>query len=351
VSDRLRDRLLERIRAHGPLTWAQYMEAALYDPDDGFFARHPVGETRHFVTAPHVSDVFARLLAEAARDAWETLGRPDDFAILELGAGDGTLARGILAAAADLPVRYVCVERSAGARETVAGRGLHAVATIPEAGSITGLVLANELFDNVPFHLLRGRDGGAVEVLVGADDEGLVAMEAPPTIDAPALPDGEERPVSTEARAILHEIAGILERGYALVFDYGFTDGEPPEPVRGYAAQRMAADLLADPGSSDLTGPVDFGDLARTAGSLGLQVWGPVTQRAALHALGYRRALEGLRAEQLKLEEAGDWREAIRLFGARGEASMLVGPSDLGNLKVLAFGTAGLPEPRATRGE
>lgn len=352
MSDRLRDRLVERIRAHGLLTFAQYMEAALYDPAEGFFARHPVGEERHFVTSPHVSPVFARLLAAQVRDAWEALGQPAAFTVLELGAGDGTLARGIRSALPDVAMRYVGIDRSAGARAALTEADVEAVASLADlAEPVEGIVLANELFDNVGFHLARGRGGRTVEVLIGADEDGaLVELEAPPTVEVPPVPDGVERPVGVDARAIVREVARTLARGYALVIDYGFAGDEEPEPVRGYASHRLVRDLLADPGSSDITGPVDFDDLAREAREAGLQAWGPVRQREALLALGYQAELRALRAEQAAREEAGDWRRAIGAFGARGEASMLVDPAELGSLKVLALGTAGLPEPRATRG-
>jgi SAM-dependent MidA family methyltransferase len=170
-------------------------------------------------------------------------------------------------------------------------------------------------------------------------------VSAPPSID---LGFDGELPVSEGSVSLIDSFAHVLQRGYAFVFDYGFGIGEKPEPVRGYALHRMVSDLVADPGSSDITGPVDFSALAERAHSRGLRTWGPVSQRDALMALGYRRTLDRMRAAQTELERAGDSRKALAYFGERGQAAMLVDPAGLGGLKLLAMGTEGLPAPIAT---
>lgn len=349
MSERLKRLLIDRIRASGPLTWAEFMEVALYDPRDGFFSRHPVGERAHFVTSPHVSPVFARLLAHQIREGWDALGRPEPLRVIELGAGDGTLAIQ-LRQALDISVAYVGVERSAGARASLASHGINAVASLEDAVEGPGpcVILANELLDNLPFHRLRAREGGLVEVFVDVEADRLVEVEGPATLDAPSRATGEWT-VSPSAARLVRDVARALAPGYALIIDYGFTADEDPELVRGYADQRLATDLLADPGATDITGPVDFEALTRVATEAGLQCWGPVLQREVLHNLGYRAELDAMRRAQAGRESAGAWRDAIGTWAARGDASLLVDPAGLGSFKVLALGTAGLPEPRATR--
>ena len=90
----LQRRLLNWIEREGPISFAAFMEAALYDPDEGFYAHHPVGEDGHFVTSPHVSTAFGDLLARQLAECWETLGRPRPYTVAELGAGDGTSSGG-----------------------------------------------------------------------------------------------------------------------------------------------------------------------------------------------------------------------------------------------------------------
>ncbi|MGZ4208373.1 MAG: SAM-dependent methyltransferase [Actinomycetota bacterium] len=342
MSDRLRARLVERIRTSGPLRFDEFMEAALYDPDDGFFSgESPARAEGDFVTSPHISPVFAGLLAVQARDAWETIGRPDAFTVVDLGAGEGALARGIVSAAQSDEIfaralHVVAVERGEVARRALQSSGLTVAARIEDVEPFDGMLVANEVFDNVPFRLYRGE----TEILIDAENERLVAR---------ATSDGPERPVSPQSDALVDGIARALRRGYALIVDYGFAPGEDPEAVRGYRAHRLVDDLLADPGDTDITGPADFDAIASRAREAGLQVWGPVSQRDALMALGYRATLDRMRIEQTEKERAGEWRTAIGYFGERGQAAMLVDPTGLGGLKVLALGTEGLPAPRAVR--
>ena len=359
MSERLKQRLLDRIREGGPITFAAFMEAALYDEEDGFYARPPIGERGHFVTSPHVSPAFGDLLARQLAQCWELLGRPEPFTVVELGAGDGTLAGHVRSAATAVPdlglaLRYVGVERTEGARRALKEAGVEVADGLPEG--ITGCILANELLDNLPFHRLRNRDGRTVEVLVGAAGDTLVEMEAEPTPEARAaltseLRPGEERPISPAALGLVREVAGALTRGHVLLFDYGFSASERPGPVHAYRGHEMVADVLADPGSRDVTAAVDLAALAGEAGRAGLQVWGPVTQREALLALGFRMWASGVRARQAEAEARGDWRDANRLFAERSRAGLLIEEAELGGLRLLAFGSPGLDPPAAVVGD
>jgi SAM-dependent MidA family methyltransferase len=369
VTETLRDRLIDRIRRDGPLTFAEFMEAALYDDREGFYARsrgtEPVGEEGHFVTSPHVSPAFGDLLARQLGEAWDLLGNPTQFTVVELGAGDGTLGRQILTAVTVVPelkesLRYLAVERGDAARRALGEQGLDVRAGLREMarsdGPIVGCILANEVLDNLPFHRLREKDSRTVEVLVGAEDRRLREVEGDPTPEAlgalpqPLLPN-EERPVSTDALGMIRDIGDSLARGYAFLFDYGFTAGESPGPVHAYRDHRVLAEVLEDPGSRDVTVAVDFGAIAAQAERAGLQVWGPVSQREALLGLGFRTWLQGVRSRQQEAEAVGNWRAANRLFAARSKASILVDEGKLGGLRLLVLGTKGLPAPVAALGD
>src|SRR5438105_15781162 len=88
------------IEERGPISFAEFMELALYGPG-GFYEDPPIGEHGHFVTSPHVHPVFGVLLGRCLRSLWEALDRPVPFGVVELGAGDGTLARQLLPALGD----------------------------------------------------------------------------------------------------------------------------------------------------------------------------------------------------------------------------------------------------------
>jgi SAM-dependent MidA family methyltransferase len=146
-------------------------------------------------------------------------------------------------------------------------------------------------------------------------------------------------------------VAGALDLGYAFLIDYGFTAEERAAPVHAYRDHRVLADVLDDPGSRDVTVAVDLDAVAAAAREAGLQVWGPVSQRDALLALGYRTWSSGLRARQAQAEEDGDWREANRLFAERSRAGILIDEGKLGGLHLLAMATPGLEPPAAVLGD
>jgi SAM-dependent MidA family methyltransferase len=361
VGETLKERLLRRIREEGPVTFAEFMEAALYDPAEGFYTNAPIGPDRHFVTSPHVSPAFGDLVARQLAEAWDLLDRPRPFTVIEVGAGDGTLARQVLHAFRNVPdassaLRYVAVERSSGARRALDELGVEVHESLSGVAPRTGCVVANELLDNLPFHRIRNRDGQILEVVVDADGDDLVEVEAEPSADVLAamrnpVPPGRERPVSAAALSLVRDIAGTLSRGYAFLIDYGFGPGEDPGPVRAYRDHRVLAEVLEDPGSRDVTAAVDLQALNDEARRAGLTVWGPVTQREALLALGFRLWLSGARARQADAERAGASREANRFYAERSKATLLIDPEHLGSLQLLVFGTSGLPPPTSVLGD
>lgn len=349
-----------RIIASGPMTFAEYMEVALYDPEAGFYARHPVGEQGHFVTSPHLSTAFGILVARQVHEFWTLLGGPTPFDLVEVGAGEGRLARDILAAADPAlrpAIRYSAVERSAGAIEAIRAstdlsevRVAGEVEELPGAGSLVGCLLANELLDNMPFHRLRRTATGWAELLVGMDQGRLKLVEGPlsdPALGelAPDIEVGQEAPVSPDAIYFIERAANLFGRGYLLLVDFGFGPGEGPEPVHGYRHHRVEADVLANPGSRDITAGVDFGALARHAAAIGLRQWGPITQRDALLALGFRDWDRRMREMQVEATARRRGIEALRVFSDRSRGTLLIDQSALGRAKVLCLGVGDVQAP------
>ena len=172
MSDEVAARVRGAVADHGPIGFDEFMELALYGPG-GFFEAPPVGAEGHFVTAPHVHPfVFAHCLRDAMLEMWFALGEIDPLPVVELGAGDGTLADALRSAFAELPTprpAYTGVEISAGARHELSARGLVTASSLTELEPFEGVVVANEVLDNLPFVPVRGRPGGPVEVRVGLD--------------------------------------------------------------------------------------------------------------------------------------------------------------------------------------
>ncbi len=313
-------RLAARIARFGPITLADYMAEALTHPQHGYYMHgDPFGTGGDFITAPEVSQMFGELIGLWCAEVWQRLGAPGPVLLVELGPGRGTLMADALRAARTLPdfhraVRPHLVEVSPALRRRQADTlrshtddpapvWHDSLAEVPEGPM---LVIANEFFDALPIRQFARTTTGWCErlVTVGADSRTLMLTLSPPNPQVeillpPALrtaPEGAIAEVSPAAVGVTTEIGRRLAShgGTALIIDYG--DARPPgEPtlqaVRGHARH----DILAEPGTADLTAHVDFTALARAAGDAGATAQGPVPQGTFLHALGLDARAEALR--------------------------------------------------------
>ena len=251
----LATRLRERIRADGPLRFDAWVEACLYDPDGGFYARGArLGPGGAFSTAPTLHPAFAAAVAAEAAEAGAER-------VLEAGPGDGSLAEALVAAGLEV----VLLERAEGMRRLQRDRlgdRVRWVGDVSEAAPFDGLIVANELLDALPFRLCADD----VEVFVGLDADGRFAAvpEPPPralrTIERPAL------------APLLHGLAGALRRGRMLLVDYAAVPGDPRDPVRTYIGGQHGGDPLQAPGTQDLTADVDFAEVRAVLAEAGLAV-------------------------------------------------------------------------------
>jgi SAM-dependent MidA family methyltransferase len=250
--------------AGGAIRFDEYMRIALYG-DHGFYTSGgQAGRRGDFLTSPEVGPLFGAVLARWVESEWQRLGKPGDFTIVECGAGPGTLARSILAAAPQWRDRYVAVEVSEVQRQQHPA-GVTSVAALP-AGPVTGVVIANELLDNLPFRLAVfdgvwreaavavGRDATLVEVTLDADPLWNWLPES-------ALL-GARLPVQNEAARWTQEIDQVLSRGTALAVDYCTATavdlvGMPwRDWLRTYRAQGRGDHYLRAVGDQDITAQV-----------------------------------------------------------------------------------------------
>ncbi len=348
MEEQPRETIAAAIRADGPIGFDRFMELALYGPG-GFYVDPPVGvgEGRAFATSPHVHPVFGQLLAAGIMELWDGLNRPEPFLLTEVGAGDGTLARQLLEALADVPLTYTAVERSPGARAALAQ--ITGVVVAEQVPPRAHLVLAHELLDNLPFRRMRMTEGGLREVRVGMESDRFVEVlaDAPEDAGAAAIGGpGEGTVVPVGAFAFIDEVATILARdaggGYAVIVDYG-AEGHTGGPVHGYAGHRLVEDVLAEPGASDITSGVDFARLAAHARAVGLTASPSRTQRHALTALGFERwSREELQRQAALLDERRGV-EAVRTWSGRLGAAFLVDPAGLGRMRWIVLASPRLP--------
>ncbi|MCE2524597.1 MAG: SAM-dependent methyltransferase [Acidimicrobiia bacterium] len=267
-----------------PLRFDSFMELALYGEPDGFYAsgRGAGRRTGDFLTSVEVGPLFGRLVARLADRCWEELGRPVDFMLVDAGAGSGTLARSVLAArpACSGVLRYLLVERSAALRraheelrEHPPGpcRRLESLDDLPDA-PVAGLIIANELLDNLPCRLLERTTDGWAEVYVRTASADTLAEELRPlsageqaVADALAheAPVGGRIPLAEGAVEWVGRALALLRRGSLVVIDY--TDSSASlaarpswEWVRTYRSGVRGHDPLRDVGAADITVEVPF---------------------------------------------------------------------------------------------
>lgn len=309
------DLIAREIDASGPISFARFMELALYEPGDGYYASGKVriGKQGDFFTNVSVGAFFGRLLAGQLVEVWERLGRPGDFTVVEQGAHDGTLAADVVSALSELlpgGFRYLIIEPASFWRteqEKVLGRFGDRIGWVDDVSRLPrfrGVHLSNELVDALPFHLLQSQGDGWRELMVIRAGDGFAFQSADTDVIPPALPERPEGvllEVRPAAVAWLASMAERLEAGMILIIDYGYTRENlwAEHRTRGtfscYSGHRRDDDVLSNPGSKDITSHVDFTQLADEAGRLGLGVEGFADQHHYLVGASetYLRSLEG----------------------------------------------------------
>jgi SAM-dependent MidA family methyltransferase len=378
----LADRIAERIRREGPIPFDRYVDAALYDSDAGFFALGGgAGRAgRDFVTSPEVGTLFGALAARFLDRAWIELGRPDPFVVVDAGAGRGRLTADVLRErpACSPALRAVLVERSAVQRELlalepaerafgpavpqepdeaprpVAGIG-PIVTSLPELPALelpAGVVLANELLDNLPFRVVERGGGTWREVRVGNENGAFVEVLVPasPEVAAAAddvaagLPvsDGARLPVPTATVDWLAGCGHVLRRGLLVVVDYADSASAlaarpQSEWLRTYRAHQRGGSPLDTPGSQDITATVPAEHLVAHATRAGFRLVERTTQAEWLAGLGIGDLVDDARGRWRERAAVGDL-EAVAALSRVTEAQALTDRAGLGAHAVFVFG-------------
>jgi SAM-dependent MidA family methyltransferase len=306
--------LAGRIRANGPMTFAEFMEACLYHPEHGYYSQAESIRHADYYTSVDVHPIFGRLLARQFHEMWEVLGKPKQFWLVECGAGSGRLAGHIL----DFIERqfvefysamhYVAVERSESRRAAHAAaferhsRANHAssAAEIPQEVPV-GCIFSNELLDALPVHRVIRERGALHEIFIGLKVDDLIEISG--VLSTPGIVEYFSRQrielvEGQQAEAGLAvcnwiESAGIrLGRGFVLTIDYGHEAAElyNERHMRGtllaYEQHRTSESYDRAPGKQDLTAHVNFTAVDVWGRSAGLERVGLVSQSHFLLALG-----------------------------------------------------------------
>ncbi len=314
------------IARRGVITFAEYMDLALYYPNYGYYMRNEpkIGREGDFYTSPAVSVYFGRALAEQLAEVWLKLGRPESWQVIEAGGGDGKLSQDVLSwlwekhPAAFQALHYYLWEKSPAMRQLQKNRltafQVGWLEDLDELTGFRGVIFSNELLDAFPVHRLIWQSGiwreSYVQMTEGQLQEIWGEISDPDLLEyvqeaEEELEDGQILEVNQAARQWLEKVAQNLEQGLILSIDYGgrdlYTPGRLNGSLRGYYRHQLVDNWLENPGSFDLTAHVDFGYLIWAARQMGLKNSGYRTQARFLFNLGILEMLQDLpETERLK---------------------------------------------------
>ena len=331
------------------IPFARYMELALYAPGLGYYTAgaRKLGREGDFTTAPEMTPLFGQTLARQAAEVLES-GLDQ---ILEIGAGSGALAAALLTELerlGRLPRNYYILEVSPDLRERerdlLALQVPHLLERVIWLNRLPtlyqGLIIANEVLDAMPVHLIRAGASGVEEAGVTLKDETFVWAWRPAGAqlrsagEALRLPQGYQTEIQLLACGFVRTLAQAMERGLILLIDYGFPAHEYYHAERSagtlmcHYRHRAHADPFFLPGLQDITSHIDFSAVARAGEDAGLQLLGYTGQAQFLINCGITDIMLRTPPE-----------DAAAYAPRAAAAQQLLSPSEMGELfKVIALG-------------
>lgn len=334
---------MERIRRDGPLTFYEFMQAALYDPELGYYntERLKIGPAGDYYTSSNVHPAFGALLARAFAELWQQVSDQPDLTIVELGAGTGQLAHDILTAIREErpeifeQLSYVIVEASPAMRrrqremlaafdDLVVWRDLKELEWESESTPLDAISFSNELFDAMPVHRVRSEHGQLEEAYVAVERERLALIWDEPSTDALAgylndleinLTNGQVAEINLDAVALLGRLSKLLSRGFLVTIDYGDVAAHLYGPdrrkgtLRSFYRHSLTGSPLERPGEQDITASVNFTALIEYGKDFGFERVSYERQTAFLMRMGLVEKI----ADRMQEDTVDDLQERLAL--------------------------------------
>lgn len=331
--------LLNALDARGEIPFAEFMQHALYAPDEGYYCsnRTQLGEQGDFITAPEITPLFGKTLAIQCEAVLKQLTSP---IILEFGAGNGTLCIDILSALETqqcLPQAYWILEVSADlqARQkaTIEKKIPHLAHLVQwltrwPSEPFEGIIIANEVLDAMPVHRFLYEETGILESMITRNEQNELIEQFRPSTNTrlvhyvtktlPQLPLPYCSEVNLYLESWLTGCANHLTKGLMLIIDYGFPRHEYYHPDRAMGTimchwrQTVHPNPLIHVGEQDITAHVDFTHVAECASAAGFHVAGFVNQASFLLSLGLLNFLSAYQDANVMQKEAQAVKQLIQ---------------------------------------
>jgi SAM-dependent MidA family methyltransferase len=352
----------ERIQREGPITFADYMRMALYEPDYGYYmtGAAKMGWEGDYYTSTDVSSFFARCLGRQLLQMWKMLACPTPFVVREQGAGRGNLATSIQAwAAAEEPAFSETLDYAS--EDINAGQD-----ALSERSDAPSVLLSNELVDAFPVHIVELYQKELYEVYVAEQDGRFYELLAEPSspevaayLDSYKIPwttfeEGWRAEINLDAQRWMARTAQRLlgsapsrkRHGFLLAIDYGdkarelYTRYRPQGTLACYYRHQLTGRPLLRPGEQDITAHVNFSALINEGRRQGLRLHAFTTQRQWLTELGIYEEMERVRERDFAILDSarGSDRGQVALlqwYNLRNGVMALTDPAGMGNFKVL----------------
>ena len=307
--------IFEEVLTEGPMTFARFMELALYHEPWGYYSSglERIGAGGDFYTSPVAHPAFGALLTVQLAGMWEMMGKPSPFHVVELGAGTGVMARDIVEYSDHVypdfadALKYVTIDM----RHANSVEGAHHIVSdgIPLRG-ITGCILSNEYLDAMPVHRVTMEEGKLRELYVGVGGRELVEVVGELSsgllqerLDGlgVTLAEGQRAEINLGLEDLTRSLSESLESGYVLSVDYGhessdlYSSSRPQGTLMCHYRHTVNSQPFRCIGRQDITAHVDFTTLMQMGKRWGLQTCGLVSQRDFLGNLGILGIRNGLR--------------------------------------------------------
>ncbi len=370
----LQQLISERIQREGPISFAEYMRMALYEPGHGYYmtGAAKMGWEADYFTSTDVSGLFANCMGRQLFAMWGQLKRPTHFIVLEHGAGRGHLAEGVRTwAQKEVPEFYEVLdyrtEDIRGGEDATASDEFDQLKTVRYSTrggrsldwEMPSVVVSNELIDAFPVHVVEKRGERLYEVFVDVREDGRFCevLDEPSTpevagyLDVYKVPwrtfeDGWRAEINLDALRWVQRTAGLMRRGFILTIDYGdkaralYTAWRRRGTLLCYYRHQANERPLLHPGEQDITAHVNFSALINEGRRLGMRLHMFTTQRHWLQRMGIeeeleqRRVTEFAEADTARATDRGQV-ALLRWRDLRQRAAVLTDPHGMGDFKVL----------------